>query len=139
VNVAKRESRYLSRLIGFEAKDYLMLGVNGTGIWSLGRFPVSGKLEPADLVREFFCLGEKEDLDPADMMLGSVGVGNFLAYASCQFKKLPLFYFVRRLDYRNMLFLFPVRSLERVLEFSHFSVPRFMLERFNLHHLFPLG
>jgi len=61
----------------------------------------------------------EEDLDPAYVVLGGVGMGNFFPDGDPDLKGFPALDRVRAFDHRNVFFRFPVRFLKKTTQFFH--------------------
>jgi hypothetical protein len=74
---------------------------------------MGAELEVADLIAEFLAFGLEEKLNPANVVLGRVGVGDFLAKTGFHLE-----HFIGRdgigaFDYGHMLFGFPIGGLKQ--------------------------
>lgn len=56
-----------------------MICIHGAGVWSINGFTVGTELEGPNVIRELLTLRLEKDLDPANVVLSGIGMGNFLA------------------------------------------------------------
>ena len=79
VNVAQRCGQQRAGFVDFQAADRRMIGVHRSLVGTFHRLSVGGEFKIADLVGELVILGFKIKLDPADVVLGGVGMRHLLS------------------------------------------------------------
>ena len=67
----------------------------------------------------------KVNVDPADVMFGLIGMGDFFPDGHFDLEEFPLLDLLRRVNDWDVLFLFPIRRLKQVLEARHEKPPCF--------------
>ena len=80
---------------------------------------MGGELKVAYLVGELFSLRVEIHRNPADMVLGGVGVGHLLSQGHLEREKLASFNLVGTLYYGNMFLRFPVCGLKKLSKLLH--------------------
>jgi hypothetical protein len=80
---------------------------------------VSLEFDMGDMLDEFAALGVEVKRNPPYMMLGGVRMRYFFTQSDLDLKQLIGFDFCRALNYRDMFFGFPIRTLNVLAYFCH--------------------
>lgn len=92
---------------------------------------MSAEITVGELIGVLFPLRMEIDLDPFDMMLGCIWMGNLFADCHRNLELLSAFYRIGAFDYGHMFFFLPILRLKQFSQFLHWHSPFYVEAAYN--------